>query len=461
MLSCRVCLSMGCSKGVVSGSPSGGFGRFVRNVLRERTVDLAGLSWSLRLLTLLGYASVASMLAVTLFLELSAAGSSGVEFKSNFSSKALLVVPVPALIFSGLSLAAGWAFVLTGATDCRRRVFLLIGGVFFVQWVLFVGRGGVATAFLGFAGLLLLAVVALMHLFSRRLRYWRAYALVEFSAWLILMLLVVAEMFLNNTRRVAALDLELALSVPQILTMPFWIVLGVEAVDVAAKLTRQVIAGLRSRFSDRRFGTLVVAVLLIRPVISFALILNDGGWWGIDLLVSLVLVLWAAGLRLSGRLSVRTLSLLLAISLVLPLLTLGWSQPFRETDLTTVVLSVAGVATNVLPAALLFVGLAAYDVLNFGVRYANVDGRIMPRGGRVLMYFGAVLLVTAYVLFFLNAREVGTGQTDESLNLLIDMPFMAGVLFLGLPYLAWMVWRRREWLIGSEIASARSGDVDG
>ena len=70
-------------------------------------------------------------------------------------------------------------------------------------------------------------------------------------------------------------------------------------------------------------------------------------------------------------------------------------------------------------------------------------------GGRVLMYFGAVLLVTAFVLF-LNARVVSSGQPDESLELFIDMPFMTGFLILGLPYLAWMAWRRREKLIGGD-----------
>ena len=212
---------------------------------------------------------------------------------------------------------------------------------------------------------------------------------------------------------------------------------------------------MRRRLAEGQFGTLVVAILLVHPVLSFVLILNDGEWWAIDLLVSLLLVLWALGLRLSGRLSIPAASLLLAINLVLPLLTLGWSQPFRETDMTAAMVSVAGVAANVVPAALLFVGLATYDVLNFGERYANVDGRVMPRGGRVLKYFGAVLLVTAFVLFFLNARVVSTGQPDETLELLIDMPFFSGLVFLGLPYLAWMVLKRRERLIGGERPAAR------
>ena len=74
------------------------------------------------------------------------------------------------------------------------------------------------------------------HLFSRRSRRWRQYPLVEFSAWLALMLFVVAEVFWAKSPRIAVLDLETALSVPQILSMPFWVLLGVEAVDGAVPL---------------------------------------------------------------------------------------------------------------------------------------------------------------------------------------------------------------------------------
>jgi hypothetical protein len=40
------------------------------------------------------------------------------------------------------------------------------------------------------------------------------------------MLLVVAEVFWVKSPRIAALDLETALSVPQIFSMPFWVLLG-------------------------------------------------------------------------------------------------------------------------------------------------------------------------------------------------------------------------------------------
>lgn len=110
-----------------------------------------------------------------------------------------------------------------------------------------------------------------MVLFSRPSRCWRQYPLVEFSAWLVLMLLVLAQVFWATTLRIAALDLELALSVPQGLSMPFWILLGVEAVDGAATLARLSTTKLRGWLTEGKYRLLVFLVLLVRPAISFAL----------------------------------------------------------------------------------------------------------------------------------------------------------------------------------------------
>jgi hypothetical protein len=280
--------------------------------LSERTVNLRDLTWSLRLLTVLGYLSVIAMLGGTLFLELFGTRLPSVEVKPEVLD-AVIRVPVLAMLLASLAFALGWAFVLTGATDCRLLVFLPIVGLFGFQWVLYVGRGGGATAFLGLGGLLILAAVTVMYFFSARLGLWRERSLVEFAAWSLLMLLVVAELFLSNTREQAALDLNDALSFPQYLSIPFWILLGVEAVDGAVNLVRYVVIRLRKWLAAGKFKVLVILVLLVRPIISFAMILNDGGWWGVDLLLSLVLLLVALWLAVSGRLTVREASILLVL----------------------------------------------------------------------------------------------------------------------------------------------------
>jgi len=91
------------------------FVRYVRVAFSNRVVDLRSLPRSLRLLAILGYACVALMLGATLLLELAGSQQSGVEFRSDALSTTLQI-PTLAMVFSALSLALGWAFVLTGAS---------------------------------------------------------------------------------------------------------------------------------------------------------------------------------------------------------------------------------------------------------------------------------------------------------------------------------------------------------
>ena len=174
------------------------FGRLVKANLGKRVVDLRNLPWGLRLLAVLGYASVALMLAATLFLDLSGNRLQGVEFQSEALS-ATMRVPVLALVFSSLSLALGWTFVLTGASDCRRRVFLPVAALFLVQWVLFAPAEGALAPLIGLGGMLLIGAVAWAHSFSRRSVLWSNLPLIEFAAWLALMLVAVAGLFLGET----------------------------------------------------------------------------------------------------------------------------------------------------------------------------------------------------------------------------------------------------------------------
>jgi hypothetical protein len=69
-----------------------------------------------------------------------------------------------------------------------------------------------------------------------------------------------------------------------------------------------------------------------------------------------------------------------------------------------------------------------------------------------------MLLVTGFTMFFVNARVVSTGQPHESLQILIDVPFMLGIWFLGLPYLVWMLWKHRERLIGEQVDTPKHAD---
>ena len=106
--------------------------------------------------------------------------------------------------------------------------------------------------------------------------------------------------------------------------------------------------------------------------------------------------------------------------------------------------------TGIFPPTLLFVGLTTYNLLGMGVTFTAVDGRILPKRSRVLLYFGTLLLVVACMLFFSNERIVATNQLSMDLQNWVNTPFYISALFLGIPYVIWLIWKRREVLTGAE-----------
>ncbi len=423
----------------------------ITSTLRKRVVDLRPLSPSMRLLIVFGYICVVGALGATLYLELAVSGSGGVEYPHLDGE--LVSTPVEVMVISSIVLSFGWAFFLAGASDCRRRIFIPIALFFAVQWILFSPIEGDWAALTGFGGLIVVFGAVGAHLVSSHLAYWRELPVLEFAAWLALMLISVLCLFFLQSREETASGLDSALSFPQILSVPFWFILGVEAVDIGITLARYVTVRLQRMLPGIRKASLVLLGWLgIRAFAFFALVGTSGEednfvrFWGVsELLVSLALLGAALVLTipiLTGTLGRRTL---LTLSLSTPIATLGMTTALvPNLDPVGGALTAIGVGAGILPAALLFVGLAAYDVMNFGIRYANVDGHLMPRTGRILMYFGVVLVVAAYVMFYLNTEVVQTEEALDDLQLFIDIPFMSGVLFLGVPYLIWVLIRKPE-----------------
>lgn len=428
----------------------------VLSSFRNRLVDLRPFPHGLRTLVVFGYLCVATTLAATLYLEIFTSSAGGVEYRSG-DGGVQVRTSVEVMVLSSVVLALGWAFFLAGASDCRRRVFIPIAFFFAVQWILFSPAEGFIAALIGFGGLLVVFCAVVAHMFSSQASYWSELPVFEFVAWLALMMVSFAGVFLVQGRANTAVGLDSALSFPQVISAPFWILLGVGAVDAGIKLARLVVRRLRPvSVSARRALLLLLGWLVIRTFVFFALIGEAEGFlanWSVpEILVSLALLfttILVAVPVLIGSLGYRTVLTLFALSLSTPIATVGLTNAlFTELDPVGGALTVLGVGAGVLPAAFIFVGLAAYDVMNFGVRYANVDGRLMPRTGRVLMYFGSILLVAAYVMFYLNTETIRTGEPQESVNLFIDGPFIFGVIFLGLPYLLWTAAKRQERLIG-------------
>jgi len=119
---------------------------------------------------------------------------------------------------------------------------------------------------------------------------------------------------------------------------------------------------------------------------------------------------------------------------------------FAGKDFTELLLKLTGL----FPPMLLYIGLTTYNLFGMGLDFTGVDGRILPKRARVLLYFGTLLLVVACMLFLTNERFADTNLVSKDFQELTNSLFASSAFFLGIPYVIWVLWKRRELLIGLE-----------
>jgi uncharacterized membrane protein YozB (DUF420 family) len=426
--------------------------------LREALIDFSGLSLSLRILAVLGYASVSLLLMLTLVLDLLKDRLALITYTSYGSEPAVGQVPFFVLIVSGFCFVLGWAYILTGATDSRRRVFLPVAAIFALQLFLFFPENtSFACLWFCTAPVLILALVG-SHFFTRTKRFWREFPLIEFAVWFGVLLFYVAMFWFSNTsaeevaKRISGIFAFVGLA-----NFPLWVFFGLGLVDLAISVARTIVTTLRKLFPGEVLRALAVLFVLIRPILAiFPVMLEQldsfaGGLVFFDALLStLPLLALLVGLALFKRWNTRNATVVIALSFALPVFILFVFPSFQGGagnifDPMEAALSGIGLFAPLL----LFVALMAHSVLSVGSAFANTEGTIIPRSGRTLLIFGFALLAIALTIFSVNLRDEG-GQLDQSFQEAFDAFFGLGVFFLGLPYLGWVLWRRRDRLVGSE-----------
>jgi hypothetical protein len=429
--------------------------RLANAQLEAAALDRHSLGSGVGLLIRLGYAAVAVILALTLAFESAGSGLPSVEY--DFGVGAVVRVPLAVLAVDAAAFALGWALLLTGASDLPRRVFLPLLGVLAFQLYILLSEPGRDLEPLPLAAVALVAGLIAAHAARPDARIWRAYPLAEFGAWLAALALALAAVWavsgsVPRFARVLSDDFIWL----WLLAIPFWIVLGFDVAEAAIKLVRFAVARLRRALSARALAALTLGVLLVRPVLSAAIVLGampveeqDASWFALDFLASFPLLAWTAILGLRRRWTARAAATLLAVGLASPLISLGAAFAGRGLDVSDAAdtaLKVSGVA----PPVLLFVLLTTYNVVKFGGRFVRREGPRSPRRVRALIYLGAMVLVAAFSMFMLSLQDVVPGQVRPRLDSFVDECFTVGVVFLGFPYLTYLAWRRRERLIGPE-----------
>jgi hypothetical protein len=412
---------------------------FLQRTFTGYFIDLQDMPVSMIILTLGGYFVVLGMLLMTLVVELAGNRLPAVEFSITGQTDK---VPLVVLAVAGLAFILGWVYLLAGAAAARVRIFLPVLALFALQLFL---QTNITILNLYFYGTFFLIVLA-VYGFTARTGFWREHPGLHFYGWLAAVsVITLLTIGLSATNAEVARSLSANFSIVLLLTLAFWVLLGLSIIDLGIRIGRMFTRLFRKYLPFHTFSALVVFVLLILPAAALLVFwLTKDGFWLLAVLIPFLLILAALVLWIARRWSVTTASVLLTLSLASPVVVLGLSMAFSGQDFAGLLLNMTGI----FPPTLLFVGLTTYNLFGMGVAFTGVDGRILPRKARILLYFGTLLLVVACMLFTSNERVSATNELSLDFQTMTNNLFALSALLLGVPYLVWMVWKRREMLVG-------------
>jgi len=426
------------------------FTTYLREMRESLRLDLADFSPAYRRLALIGYGLAIFLIVALVVFELAGANLSRIVFTSSGYQRTLqLSVPVATPSIYLLSWVAGWALVLTGASDCRNRIFLPIAAYFTLAWL---SGSGIANT--EGSGGFLLWLLPLLLLFARivsgRLVIWHARPGLEFLLWAIL--LAAFPLTRGSEDAKVAASVYSSLAGVYIVGLPFWFWLGVDGADGILQSANGMLGALRQTLGnrqDRLAGGLTGLLVGLALVLTFV----DRGLWMLPVVVVL-LALAAVGLaRLRGRGPTMPLRFLLwvAFSAFVFAFFLDLAVKEIDTDVNSIVLHLAG-----LPPGAVFGLLLLYDICTAGTRFAGVDGRWLPRRGRILIYLGAIVLSAAFAFLALNVYDMERSAPHDLVVRNISVVTYAGLVLGGL----WLLLARSRH-VWREAASLSSAEVSG
>jgi hypothetical protein len=454
---------------------------FAVRAIREMLGEWHGLSWSVQLLLAVGYVIALALVVVTVFLKL----RSGVELwpVTLDVRQGRWILPYEAMIASFLAIAFGWSLLLTGASDFHRSLFIYIVCLFIIQLFGFSRlANSISTIRLGLMWALILLVFAalvMMHYFSGHLRSLLGnledLSLLEFCTWLVVVSAFLSFLWsslaTNSARAYALLSIfELSTNV----FLVFWFLLGIQVAYLAISRSRRIVTKLRRRVSERMLSVFAILTLVVQLVFAYwasgryATVFTDWNWQNLLympwVLIAPGLTLWALILGLRNRWSPRAAATILTLSIASSLFTITLLFNVRKAMIFG---EGAPQETGIVPPVvqlLLFVGLVTYNLLTFGVRYAQTEDYFMPRTGRVLVYPGILILTCGLILYYVSIHPLGANPykvytlASAWLQGSTYITLTYGMLSMGSIYLIWLVRKHRERLVddGDTRTGARS-----
>jgi hypothetical protein len=492
-------------------------GRLAWGTVRDGLVDMHGLARGTRALLAFGYSLVLLGLASVLLDELVPRMFSRLpRLQAQFfdSSPQLLMVyhrtsgpfwwlpaplgvmfeqrataTIPLLIAAIAVFIVGWGLVLTGASDCGRRVFLPLLALYGLHLLLIpaylghpleLGLGMIGLEFLAlsagdsprtlvaleFLAVLLVAAPAGLYVMTHASERWRRYPILEFAGWVLatpcfIAVLILAVPTMRAQDRLAVI-LPVAVEFAYLgaagaawLGMLLSFLVGVDTVTLAVESGEAVAHRLRRRVAEGTFHRLVVILILVAVTLAIALfveervgpadVLNPNTWYFLIVfdLPPILIAAWTFWhLRRHERRG--------HAAVVGAALTIGWLIWLAAALVARLsggqdFVGAAVSAPGVLPPGTLFVVLATYSVMTFGARFVRLQGKPETRGERALFYLGVVLLSLGALVFMSAQRIQATHAPNLALQTLYDNLSTVGLFLVAPLYFAWTFWRRRLW----------------
>jgi len=414
--------------------------------LRQGLIDLGPVGWDVRLMVVGGLlTTLVTLLAALLFGHGLLAGGE-VAFSTSDAPDKVFSIPFAALVLATLVFVAGWAVLLAGAARCRVWVFLLVGAIFVVQALVMANAvAGSALSTLAFTCMLpLAAILALGGYFALRSlrRRWTWIGIPEIAWWLGLVAAFIALFWISGESNSAVASyFAISMNVVFILATLYWFYLSINIADIGVRVGRLVVKGIRQLLAPQLARWLILVFLLFKPLLSFGLFgLTEFMSLALDLYVSWLPVAVALVLLLLRRYSATAAYVLLSLSIILSVMSVGLALAQGGSDFASFILEQTGLVSPLIS----FVALTTWDMASSGARFANGDGKNLPRAGRLVLYAGALTLAATATLFY-------TAAGNPVLQEMADNVLLVGLALLGIPYILFVVWRRRERLIGPPV----------
>jgi hypothetical protein len=391
-----------------------------------------------RLLVVAGYGGLISLLALFLSARNLALGT----LTSSPSGAANLIVSVDVVTYvaAGAGYVIGWALVFTGATDAGR--IALCGAL-----VAFVVLSFALGPYAGMSSLVLAIPAFVLFVWSRdRTDRWRRLPWLELLLWTLgtagtFGLGMVID---QNPARLASVT-SLVVS----LAAPIWLLLGIDTIDVAVRIARSLVSRIRPSYRPLIKAAVPVVIVAVLAVLLTLRAVFRGprdwfeGFVGLSFMGVLVIAVVAIVVAVLRRWSENVALVTLATLITTLIASLALSVAVRSgAELEEVVLGGFGMV----PSEVLFAGLLTYNVAAFAPRYADTEGRRVPRSARVLIYLGAVIVVIGSTLY--QSATVQTPEPRFDAVRFLHNGYISGLFLLGFPYLLWICLTRRERLIG-------------